>query len=106
MPLSPDVWERLKETLSSEEDLNEANTKGRLIEPVLDSLGWDIFGDDIEREWQIDIGTGKNHADYVLKSGNRPIVLIEAKSLWTAFYAVMLVMVRPRLQCALRLKSL
>jgi len=48
------------------EDLNEASTKRKLIEPVLSDLGWDLLGDDVESERQVDIGSGINYVDYAL----------------------------------------
>lgn len=83
MSLPRELWDRIRKIIAGGEDLNEANTKGKLIEPVLSALGWDLIGEDVEREWEVDIGSGKAHADYALNVERQPLVLIEAKSLLT-----------------------
>lgn len=63
---------------------DETRTRQVLIDPLLKELGWDV-GDPgvVELEYRVereyDAGTGK--ADYVLKSGSRLSVVIEAKRL-------------------------
>jgi len=83
MYLPAELWERLRKIIASGEDLNEANTRGKLIDPVLSALGWDLMSEDVDREWEVYVGSGKAHADYALNVEGHPIVLIEAKSLRT-----------------------
>jgi len=61
------------------EDLNEASTKRKLIEPVLSDLGWDLLGDDVESERQVDIGSGINYVDYALMLNKKPLIFVEGK---------------------------
>jgi hypothetical protein len=83
MSLPGVLWDRIRKIIASGEDLNEANTRGKLIEPVLGALGWDLIGEDVEREWEVDIGSQKVHADYALNVDRHPFILIEAKSMLT-----------------------
>ena len=59
--------------------LSEPNTKSSLVEPVLRTLGWNIFDfEDVEREWKVFDGTS---VDYALKILGTPRIFIEAKAL-------------------------
>ena len=50
--------------------LNEPNTKSSLIEPVLRTLGWNVFDfEDVERERKVFDGTS---VDYALKISGTP----------------------------------
>lgn len=62
---------RLKGEIRKHPDLNEANTRRRLIEPLLKALGW--RADDIDSEFK--------KADYALRIQGVPRVFIEAKAL-------------------------
>jgi hypothetical protein len=61
-------------------NLGEENTKGTLIEPILEALGWDIRDpDEVHREFK---PTPKdNPVDYALKLLRKPRLLVEAKPL-------------------------
>lgn len=59
---------------------NEANTKKKLIEPLLDILGWELLGNEVRLEYPIQVGTSSVHADYALIIEGKPVVLVEAKA--------------------------
>lgn len=59
--------------------LNEANTKGILIEPMLQALEWEVFDfNDVEKEYPV---FGGGSADYALKILGTPEIFIETKKL-------------------------
>jgi hypothetical protein len=59
---------------------NESNTKKRIIEPLLEILGWDFFSNEIRLEHPVGIGTSKTYVDYALMIEGKTVVFIEAKS--------------------------
>jgi len=77
--ISPALWERLRKNLKDNRGLNEADTKGKLVEPVLGELDWDLLGEEVQRERGISLGSGTGHADYALKIDGTPRILIEVK---------------------------
>ena len=59
--------------------LNEPNTKGGLVEPMLKTLGWNIHDfQEVEKERKVFDGTA---VDYALKISGTPRIFIEAKAL-------------------------
>jgi len=59
-------------------DLSEADTKGSLVEPVLRTLGWNVFDfEEVKKEWKVFDGTS---VDYALKISGMPRIFIEAKA--------------------------
>jgi hypothetical protein len=61
--------------------MDEANTKKRLVEPfVEDVLGWDGFSD-IELEHSVQMGRNPKKVDYALTLEDTPVVFVEAKGL-------------------------
>jgi len=58
---------------------SEANTKNKIIEPLLEILGWDIRGNEVILEHQIKIGSTTKYVDYALMLESKPVLLIEAK---------------------------
>ncbi len=60
--------------------LNEENTKGTLIEPVLRALGWDVEDpEEVDREYRAE--RRDRPVDYALLVTRRPRLLVEAKAL-------------------------
>jgi len=59
--------------------IGEENTKTKLINPVLDALGWDVQGDDVEQEFKNK--STEDPVDYALKSEDGPVIVVEAKAL-------------------------
>lgn len=63
--------------------MDEANTRMRVITPLIQGLGWDIFGGDVQNEYEITYGSGRVRVDYALLIDGRPRIFVEAKSLNT-----------------------
>ena len=58
---------------------SEANTKKKIIEPILEILGWDTRSNEVMLEYPIKIGSTTKFVDYALMLENKPVVLVEAK---------------------------
>lgn len=58
---------------------SEANTKNRIVEPMLEILGWDTRSNEVMLEYPIKIGSTTKHVDYALMLENKPVVLVETK---------------------------
>lgn len=59
--------------------MDEQNTKRKLIEPLIDRLGWDILSSEVELEYSVQMGSGTKKVDYALKLEDTPVVFVEAK---------------------------
>jgi len=58
---------------------SEANTKRKIIEPMLEILGWNTRSNEVMLEYPIKIGSTTKYVDYALMLENKPVVLVEAK---------------------------
>lgn len=66
------------EVLDSSPQMNESNTKFKLIEPFLQNvLGWDRAS--IDREYTVSMATSSYNVDYALSTDELPEVFVEAK---------------------------
>lgn len=72
---------KLQALVEKDPDRNEAETKSKLVEPVLREMGWDFFGDEVELEYPVSFATSTSKVDYALKQNERPVVFVEAKAL-------------------------
>jgi len=59
---------------------SEANTKKRIIEPLIEMLNWDFESDEVRLEHPVQIGSRTSKVDYALVLEGKPVVFIEAKS--------------------------
>ena len=59
---------------------SEANTKNKIIEPLLEILGWDIRSNEVMLEYPIKIGSTTKYVDYALMLESKPVILVEAKT--------------------------
>ncbi|WP_162224592.1 type I restriction enzyme HsdR N-terminal domain-containing protein [Halorussus amylolyticus] len=59
--------------------MDEENTKRKIIEPLIDLLGWEILSSDVELEHSVQMGSGTKKVDYALKREGTPVVFVEAK---------------------------
>ena len=59
---------------------SEANTKKKLVEPLLELLGWDLRSNEVRLEYPVRIGTKPNYVDYALILEGKPVALVEAKA--------------------------
>lgn len=73
------LGEKVRSLYERKKNIDEANTKRTLITPLLLSLGWDVFGDDVEEELPVQVGSKTENVDYALLIAGKPRVLIEAK---------------------------
>jgi hypothetical protein len=74
--------EESQDIIESFPQMDEQNTKRKLIEPLLKQLGWDIMFD-VELEYSIRMGRNKKNIDYALMTDeDTPSVLVEAKGLY------------------------
>lgn len=58
---------------------SEANTKKRIVEPLLEILGWDLLSSEVRLEYPVKIGTKSSYVDYALMLEEKPVILVEAK---------------------------
>ncbi|WP_280535543.1 type I restriction enzyme HsdR N-terminal domain-containing protein [Halopenitus sp. POP-27] len=70
---------RTREVTERYPQMNEDNTKSKLLREFLELLGWDIAFD-AELEYPVTIGTTRNYVDYALSAdGSAPVLFVEAK---------------------------
>jgi len=74
-----DYSDRSARILADSPQMDEENTKRKIIEPLVELLGWDILSADVELEYSVQIGSGTKKVDYALKIEETPVVFIEAK---------------------------
>lgn len=75
--------EQSQELIENTPQMDEQNTKRKLVEPLLEVLGWDILTSNVELEYSIQIGSSPTKVDYALQIEDAPVVLVEAKGLDT-----------------------
>lgn len=80
-----DLAERVDSFSKIGRTCSEQNTKKKIIEPLLDALGWDTSSNEVELEYPVVMATGTTQVDYALMLENKPVVFVEAK----AFEAVL-----------------
>ncbi|MCU4799749.1 type I restriction enzyme HsdR N-terminal domain-containing protein [Halobacteria archaeon HArc-gm2] len=59
--------------------MDEQNTRRKIIEPLLELLGWDMLSAEVELEYSVQMGVGKKKVDYALELEDTPVVFVEAK---------------------------
>ena len=74
-----DYAERSSMLIEESPQMDEQNTKRKIIEPLIDILGWDILSTDVELEYSVQMGSGTKKVDYALKIEETPVVFVEAK---------------------------
>lgn len=78
-------WEsfvdQIKETIERNPDMDEANTKNRIINPLLEKLGWEAIKGQVVAEYSIKFATSTSHVDFALLVEGSPVVFVEAKAL-------------------------
>ncbi|MDL0132285.1 type I restriction enzyme HsdR N-terminal domain-containing protein [Halobacterium salinarum] len=71
--------ERSAGLIEDSPQMDEENTKRKIIEPLIELLGWDILSSDVELEYSVQMGSGTKKVDYALKREGTPVVFVEAK---------------------------
>jgi hypothetical protein len=75
-----EVRQRLQHIQAKNQTISEADTKAGLIEPVINSLGWDTLDfEEVNREYRHK--SQDNPVDYALFVHRSPILFVEAKGL-------------------------
>lgn len=64
--------------LDSNPQMDEANTKAKLIRDLIELLGWD-FATDVELEYPVPMATRTHKVDYALLLEDTPVAFVEAK---------------------------
>lgn len=70
---------RSRQVIEASPQMNEENTKVKLVQPLLRLLGWDLVSAEVELEYTIPMASGSTHVDYALLVGDSPVVFVEAK---------------------------
>ena len=71
--------ERSQSLIENSPQMGEENTKVKIIQPLVELLGWDVYSSNVELEYPMQIGRGNTRADYALQLDGVPVVFIEAK---------------------------
>lgn len=74
-----DYAERSSTLIESSPQMDEENTKRKLVEPLLELLGWDMLSNEVDLEYSVPMGSGTRKVDYALKLEDTPVVFVEAK---------------------------
>jgi predicted type IV restriction endonuclease len=69
--------ERSRALLEGDPQMGEENTKVKLVQPLIDLLGWDVYSPEVELEYSMQIGRGHTRADYALLLEGTPVVFVE-----------------------------
>lgn len=74
-----DYIDRSSSLIESSPQMDEQNTRRKLVEPFLELLGWDIVSAEVELEYSVQMGSGTKKVDYALLLEETPVVFVEAK---------------------------
>jgi hypothetical protein len=75
---------RCQQLIESSPQMDEENTKVKLVQPFLELLGWDLYSTEVALEYTIPMASGNTHVDYALLVGDSPVVFVEAKPVRSA----------------------
>ena len=71
--------DRCQGLIEASPQMDEENTKVKLIQPFLELLGWDLYSTEVALEYNVPMASGSTHVDYALLVGDSPVVFVEAK---------------------------
>lgn len=71
--------QRCQQLIESSPQMDEENTKVKLIQPFLELLGWNLYSTEVALEYTIPMASGSTHVDYALLIGESPAMFVEAK---------------------------
>jgi len=71
--------DRSASLIAESPQMDEQNTKRKVIEPFIELLEWDILSTAVELEYSVQMGAGTKKVDYALKLEDTPVVFVEAK---------------------------
>jgi len=70
---------RSQHLIESSPQMDEENTKVKLVQPFLELLGWDLYSTEVALEYTIPMASGSTRVDYTLLVGDSAVVFGEAK---------------------------
>ncbi len=70
---------RCQQLIESSPQMDEQNTKIKLVQPFLELLGWNLYSTEVALEYTVPMASGSTHVDYALLVGETPVVFVEAK---------------------------
>ncbi|WP_135830151.1 type I restriction enzyme HsdR N-terminal domain-containing protein [Halorussus halobius] len=70
---------RCQQLIESSPQMDEENTKVKLVQPFLELLGWDLYSTEVSLEYTVPMASGSTHVDYALLVGDAPVVFVEVK---------------------------
>lgn len=71
--------QRCQQLIESSPQMDEENTKVKLVQPFLELLDWNLYSTEVALEYAIPMASGSTHVDYALLVGESPVVFVEAK---------------------------
>lgn len=71
--------QRSQQLIESSPQMDEENTKVKLVQPFLELLGWNLYSTEVALEYTVPMASGSTHVDYALLVGDSPVVFVEAK---------------------------
>lgn len=71
--------QRCQQLIESSPQMDEENTKVKLVQPFLELLGWDLYSTEVALEYTIPMASGSTHVDYALLVGDSSVAFVEAK---------------------------
>ncbi len=71
--------DRCEQLIEASPQMDEENTKVKLVQPFLELLGWNLYSTEVALEYTVPMATGSTHVDYALLVGDAPVVFVEAK---------------------------
>jgi hypothetical protein len=70
--------EQTRDLVRESTEMDEANTKAKIVRPLLETLGWDITSD-VELEYGFQMGSTTHYVDYALTLDGVPELFVEVK---------------------------
>jgi len=71
--------QRCQQLIESSPQMDEENTKVKLVQPFLELLGWNLYSTEVALEYTVPMASGSTHVDYALLVGDSPVAFVEAK---------------------------
>lgn len=76
-----DYIDQSQALIESSPQMDEQNTRRKLVEPLLELLGWEMLSPNVELEYSVQMGAGTKKVDYALVLEETPVVFVETKGL-------------------------
>lgn len=70
---------RSENLVKASPQMDEANTKVRIVQPFIELLGWNPQSTEVQLEYSIQMGVGTKKVDYALMLDENPVVFVEVK---------------------------